>query len=386
MALSQNYNVLQYVGCWLPQTMVWMYEQLLHLSPQFIPHVMCDELRNVDQFRIENLHLVNRNALFTRLKKRIAYRLGIIPFNLQVESIAKEIGVALMHSHFGNEAWMNLRTASRLKVPHVVSFYGFDVRSLSTKNPIWNKHYRQLFSKIDLVLALGPYMAAELEDMGCQSQKIFIHHLGVDLAYLPYRPRRWDIQQPLRILIAGTFREKKGIPYALEALAQLKEYASMEITIIGDASAIGREQAEKKLIIDSVHRLKLRHIVKFLGYQPYSTLIKEAYNNHIFLAPSITTNDGDTEGTPMTIVEMAATGMPIISTFHADIPAIIQHGKTGWLVKERSVDELVACLHFLISNPEKWGPALKEGRQHIEKEFNAQTQGIRLGEIYKQIL
>lgn len=382
--MSHN-NVFQSLDCWLPQTMVWMYEQLLHLPPQFIPHIMCNELSNVDQFRIANLYLINRNSLFSRLKKKLAYRLGIIPFDLHVERIAKEIGISIMHSHFGNVAWMNLRTASRLGVPHVASFYGFDVRFLPAKDPLWKKRYRQLFSEVDLVLALGPNMASELEDMGCERRKLAVHHLGVDLTHLPFRPRQWDIGQTLRVLIAGTFKEKKGIPYALEALSKLREYTDLEITIIGDATNEERDQVEKKRITDTVHRLKLESIVTFLGYQPYSILINEAYNHHIFLAPSITANDGDTEGTPITVAELAASGMPIISTFHADIPEIIQHEKTGWLVQERSVDELVSCLYFLISNPGKWEPVLKAGRQHIEKEFDAHKQGVRLGEIYKQV-
>lgn len=366
--------------------MVWMYEQFLHLSPPFIPHVMCHELRNVDQFRIENIHSLNGYSLLYRFKKGIAYRLGIIPCDFYVENIAKQIDISLLHSHFGNIAWMNLRTASRLTVPHVVSFYGFDISFLPSRDPIWKKRYRQLFSEIDLVVALGPNMALELEGIGCERRKIAVHHLGVDLAHLPFRPRQWDIGQALRVLITGTFKEKKGIPYALEALEKIREYTNLEITIIGDATSDERDQIEKKRIIDTVRRLKLGPIVKFLGYQPYSALIEEAYKNHIFLAPSITANDGDTEGTPMTIVEMAASGMPIVSTFHADIPEIIQHGKTGWLVKERSADDLASCLHFLISHPEKWGSVLKAGRQHIEKEFDAQKQGTRLGEIYKQLL
>lgn len=386
MALSQNYNVLQYVNSWLPQTMVWMYEQLLHLSPQFVPHIVCDKLENNDQFKSKNVYLRNKYSHFFRLQRKVAIRLGIAPFDLYAESVSKKNGISLLHSHFGPTAWMNLRTVSRLKIPHVVSFYGFDVRLFPKKYHIWKGNYRQLFSKVNLVLALGPNMASELEDMGCQSQKIFIHHLGVDLVHLPYCPRKWDIRQPLRVLISGSFKEKKGIPYALEALDKVKKYANLEITIIGDATNNDRDQIEKKRIIDAVNRLNLGSMVKFLGYQPYTTLINEAYNNHIFLAPSITANDGDTEGTPMTIVEMAASGMPIVSTFHSDIPEIIQHGKTGWLVKERAIDELASCLHFLISNPEKWEPALKAGRQHIENEFDAHKQGHLLGEIYKQLL
>lgn len=389
--LHRNYqmsssNVLHYVDCWLPQTMVWMHEQLLNLAPQFIPHVFCNELQNVDQFRIDNLFKIESNPLLCRIKKRAAYLLNVVPFDFHAEKRAKQIGISLIHSHFGSRGWMNLRSAYRLKVPHVVSFYGFDVGFLIKNNPAWKKRYQKLFSEIDLVIALGPNMAAELEEMGCNRQKLKIHHLGVDLTHLPFQPRQWTTGQPLKILMAGSFKEKKGFPYALEAIEKIRDCADLEITIIGDATNEVRDQIEKNRIIDTVHRLKLKSIVRFLGYQPYSILVKEAYNHHIFLAPSITAKNGDTEGIPMTTVEMAASGMPIISTFHADIPEIIQHSKTGWLVEEGSVDDLVSCLHGLVSHPEQWKPVLKAGREHIEKEFDARTQGDKLGEIYKQVL
>lgn len=366
--------------------MVWMYEQLIHLAPPFIPHVLCHELQHKNQFKIDNLHVNPDRYLLFRLKKKIAHRFNLFPFDWSAERTAKQIGISLLHSHFGNSAWLNLRTASRLHIPHVVSFYGFDVRYLVTRDRKWKQRYQRLFSEVDRVLALGPNMAVELESLGCDRRKIITHHLGVDLKHLPFRPRRWSAGQPLRILMAGTFKEKKGIPYALEAIAKVRDHADMEITIIGDATGEERDQVEKERIMDTVRRLNLEPIVRFIGYQPYQVLLQEAYNHHLYLAPSITAHDGDTEGIPMTTVEMAASGMPIISTVHADIPDIIENGKTGWLVPERSIDDLVSCLRFVMSNPDKWLPVLNAGRQHIERAFDARKQGVGLADIYKTIL
>ncbi len=69
-----------------------------------------------------------------------------------------------------------------------------------------------------------------------------------------------------------------------------------------------------------------------MGYQPHSTLFAEAYRHHIFLSPSVTASTGDTEGgAPVSLIEMAATGMLIVSTTHCDIPEVIKHGVTGLL-------------------------------------------------------
>ncbi len=337
----------------------------------------------MDQFSMQHLHCRNRMPQIVRLQRRLAWKFGLIPFDSYVDNVAKKVGISIMHSHWGHIAWRNLRTASRLKVPHIASFYGIDVRYLLTVNPLLKKLYKELFLKIDLVLALGPKMASELEDIGCPWKKIIVHHLGVDLTHLPFQPRKWDIGQPLRVLIAGTFKVQKGIPYALDALSKIKGYADLEITIIGDATDDDRSQNEKKQIMNSVKRLKLDAMVRFLGYQPYKALISEAYKNHIFLSPSITSSEGDMEGTPIIIAEMAATGIPIVSTFHSDIPEIIQHGETGWLAKEKDSDELAACLHYLIMNYESWEPFLTKGRHHIEKNFDVQCQATKLAEIYK---
>ena len=79
-----------------------------------------------------------------------------------------------------------------------------------------------------------------------------------------------------------------------------------------------------------IEKHKLQSKIRMLGFQPYSVLLEEAYTHHIFLSPSVTASDGDTEGgAPVTLIEMLATGMPIVSTTHCDIPEIICKGPEG---------------------------------------------------------
>ena len=61
----------------------------------------------------------------------------------------------------------------------------------------------------------------------------------------------------------------------------------------------------------------------------------------VFLAPSVTASNGDTEGgAPVAIIEMAASGMPIVSTRHCDIPSVVLDGVTGLLAAERDSEGL----------------------------------------------
>jgi colanic acid/amylovoran biosynthesis glycosyltransferase len=231
-----------------------------------------------------------------------------------------------------------------------------------------------------------------LVKLGCPREKVIVHHLGVKVDTITYQPRTWDSNQPLRILMAASFVEKKGITYGLEALGRLQKEIPLEITIIGDASVSNpknrqsQSQLEKEKILATIEKHQLGDKVRLLGYQPYSVFFREAYQHHIFLSPSVTASDGDTEGgAPVSIIEMAATGMPIVSTTHCDIPEVIKHQITGLLAPERDIDALVEHLRWYINNPTVWLSMLEAGRKHIETEYDSRIQGQKLAQIYQQV-
>ena len=79
---------------------------------------------------------------------------------------------------------------------------------------------------------------------------------------------------------------------------------------------------------------------------------------------------------------MAATGMPVVSTRHADIPEVLGDGS---LALERDVESLVACLQELIDAPGSWESRAAVKRARIEREFDAAIQGKALAAIYAQL-
>ena len=95
------------------------------------------------------------------------------------------------------------------------------------------------------------------------------------------------------------------------------------------------------------------------------------YKHHIFLSPSIHASNGDTEGgAPVAIIETSTSGMPIISTYHCDIPEVVIDEKSGYLMPERDVDALAERLEFLITNSGIWKQMGQKGREHIEENYN----------------
>lgn len=382
--LSERITVLHYVHEWLPQTEIWLYDQVTQLPEWVDNHVFCEATSNLDQFAVRNLHCFSEASALRRYWDKGLRRLRIRNYPGYLMAQARKINPHIIHSHFGNVGWANRRAAQRLGAGHIVTFYGLDVNMLPMIDPRWRARYRDLFLSVDRVLCEGPHMARCIVELGCPEEKVCVHHLGVRVDEIPYRPRSWQPGTPLRVLIAATFREKKGIPYALAALGAIRREVPVQLTVIGDATAEPRSQAEKARILAALDEYGLKSHTRLLGFCAYKEFMKEAYDHHIFLSPSVTTADGDTEGgAPVGIIQMAASGMPIVSTRHCDIPNVLP--ASAELAEERDGPELVHRLQWLIENAGNWEPELAEARRHVELNFNAHIQGQRLAEIYANV-
>jgi colanic acid/amylovoran biosynthesis glycosyltransferase len=82
---------------------------------------------------------------------------------------------------------------------------------------------------------------------------------------------------------------------------------------------------------------------------------------------------------------MLATGMPVVSTRHCDIPSIVSHGETGLLAKEGDADELAGHLIHLADHPENWMRLGAAGRSYVEREHDSRKQAAKLAELYRRL-
>jgi colanic acid/amylovoran biosynthesis glycosyltransferase len=187
------------------------------------------------------------------------------------------------------------------------------------------------------------------------------------------------------VLIASSFREKKGIPIAIEALASIRHLAPIEVTLVGDASAYRPEQNEKARILETIARVGMADVVRPLGFVSHAELLRLSLDHDLLVAASLTAADGDSEGTPMALVELAATGVIVVTTRHADIPEIVADETTGFLAEPGRVDSLTEALERTLAQAERWPTIGAAARAHIADRFDATTQGRRLAELYQRV-
>lgn len=124
-----------------------------------------------------------------------------------------------------------------------------------------------------------------------------------------------------------------------------------------------------------------------LGYQPHSVFAREASNAHILLQPSVTARNGDSEGgAPTVLLEAQSSGLPVVSTYHADIPEVVLDGKSGFLVPERDSHALAEKLEYLIKHPEIWPEMGRRGREFVEENYDINKLNQQLVEIYQNLI
>lgn len=370
---------LQRIDRFVGRTMNWFYDHM-RFVPRHRPVIICTDLENRDEFPELEAHLLTGRRLGVRIWNKLASR-ALYPPDA---ALLRSKSPIVFHSHLGYVATTDSRYVHSLALPWVVSFYGADVYLLG-REAQWIEDYQPVFARADRVLSLGPAMSAGLTAMGCDPRKIVIHPLGVDAVSMPHRPRQRAPEEPLRILFAGTFREKKGTTYLVEAAATLRRRGvPFTLTLVGDAAGRAGDQEYKAHLLEQIGRHGLADLVTHHKWLRFGDLVQLGLSSHVFVVPSVTAADGDAEGTPAVMGQMMATAMPTIATRHSDIPYTF--GPYAYrLVPERDPDALVHALQRYYDEPDAMTREGQEYRQQIIQTFDTRICAAALSTVYESL-
>lgn len=304
---------------------------------------------------------------------------GIKALTPRLEVLLAKRKYDVVHCHFGTIG-LRYRFAGRFwGVPLMVTFYGSD---FSLYPRIHGPGvYLPLFEAAGCVAVISRDMGHRLTTLGCPPELIRTVHLGVDPEEFAFRERpAGAAREPVRLLTVARLVEKKGIEYAIRAVAEVARVVpGIRYEIIGDGELRPRLEA-------LVQSLNLSGRVVFRGAQAQGEVRRAMSEADIFLLPSVTAADGNEEGTPTVLIEASACGLPIVSTLHSGIPEVVINGRTGFLVPERDVSALAERLTFLVGQPEQWGALGRAARAHIEASFDIRKLNRQLEGIYRELI
>jgi colanic acid/amylovoran biosynthesis glycosyltransferase len=377
--MKRQNNIVHLVTPFLFHTGSWIYNQIIGLR-EVNQFVFTQKKENLEQYPFPNIVSAED---FNLVKRRVneLYRKITDNYGLFFITETQRYNIDMFHAHMGFEGARWLKMVIKTKKPIITSFYGQDVSKLG-KQDYWLNRYKPLFEYGKFFLAEGPYLKKQLIDIGCPENKIIIQKLGIPLDQYPVKDYS-AARGRVIILQVSTFREKKGIKYSLEAIKLLHDdKIDFEFRLIGGADNEKAYNEIKEIIFNS----GIADKVKLLGMMTHSEVIKEMVSADIFLHPSITAADGDNEGgVPVGIIEASAVGLPVVSSYHADIPEVVINNVSGLLSTEKDSYQIYKNLINLINDQNrrmKFGVA---AREHMIKYYNLRDQITKLIEIYKKV-
>jgi colanic acid/amylovoran biosynthesis glycosyltransferase len=337
-------RVLHLVDQFGARSQTFIYTFVTHHNV-FVPEVLCRQRDLEEEFPFESVTVLPET--WSRLHPSrwwslLANRLtGRTPWQGRVERHIRDAAPDVLHAHFGQVAVRVLPAVAQQHVPLITSFYGLDATAFADSR-VGQASLPRLFATGALFIAEGPVMRQRLIALGAPADRVRVVPIAIDSARYP----RWSRQpgEPY-VLFLARFVEKKGLPDAIAAFAAARiARPDLKMRIIGDGPEGQRARA-----VALTHGVAAH--IEWLGPRPHAECIEYLRGASVLIQPSVTAEDGDTEGgAPTTLIEAQAIGTPIVATRHADIPHVAPAGPGIHLSNEHDVRDLAAGLIRLVND------------------------------------
>lgn len=200
--------------------------------------------------------------------------------------------------------------------------------------------------------------------------KIHVVHCGVDAGFLhePHTP----IGASKKLVCIGRLAEQKGQLLLVQAAALLaKETRDFELVLVGDG--VMRGEIEK--LIDT-HKLQGK--VRIAGWMSNDQVRQQLLESRAMVLPSFA------EGLPVVCMEALALRRPVISTFVAGIPELVEPGVCGWLVPAGAIDPLAGAMREALRVDDQRLRLMGEaGAQRVATRHDAAIEAAKLSDLFR---
>ncbi|SIO95739.1 glycosyltransferase [Vibrio spartinae] len=344
-----------------------------------IPYVCLEDINNIHSiyaifkfiyFSIISGHFFSRINLF----KKNCYRKRLFFKFLSNPPLIKPTDIVI--SHFGMASIMaaQLKKYGYIKNTLYSVLHAYEITKEKSLDDLGD-HYGILFEQANRIFSVCEHMRNRIIDLGCNSTRVEVLHLGVDIDALSCLDVNVSNQEKMKIIFVGRLTEKKGLPDLLLSLARLNGEVSFTLDIIG-----GGELSE--YCHDLILKLHLNEHVKMHGFQPHHIVLDFMKNADVLILPSKTSDAGDMEGIPVVLMEAMAMKKIVLSTYHSGITELIENNVNGILVNEGDVIDLSKKILYISKlSKDKKDIIGMNANQKIMNEFNIKFQAKCLANI-----
>jgi colanic acid/amylovoran biosynthesis glycosyltransferase len=277
-------------------------------------------------------------------------------------SVFRSIRPSVVLAEYGPTGVHVLDACQELGIPLVVHFHGYDASVYSVLEK-YRDGYARLFGYASAVIAVSRAMQRRLAGLGAPSDNVKYIPYGVDCDF--FSEAHPDQAGPVFVAV-GRFTEKKAPHLTLLAFAEvIRQFPEAKLRMIGDGPLL----AGCKELSNS---LRLGSAVTFLGVRSPADVSDEMKGARCFIQHSVEATNGDSEGTPVAVLEAGASGLPVVATRHAGIPDVVLDGVTGLLVTEHDVMGMAERMLDVARHPDLAQRLGHAARQHVRQNYSSQ--------------
>ena len=320
--------------------------------------------------KLEGFGSLYKFNFIEKVKYKLIENLNVSEHALAFSLSRQKIDCVL--AEYGPTACCTLKVVKKLKIPMVVHFHGFDASRKSTLDQ-FGVQYKEVFKYAFKIIVVSKQMGINLIKLGCPANKIELAVYGPNPIYFENSP----ILESQQFLAVGRFTGKKAPNLTILAFKKVvTTFPSAKLIMVGDGELF---ESCKKL----ARELLLDKHIGFTGVLSPIEINRLMNKSIAFVQHSIVAENGDSEGTPVAILEAQAAGLPVISTYHAGIPDVVINNETGLLVEEQDINGMANNMIRILSEKglaEKLGLA---GRKRILENFSMEKHLVALTNILK---
>lgn len=295
--------------------------------------------------------------------RHVAYLLEAIYFR---QRAAKD-GIDHVHVHFLTNSTSVAMLANILGGPSYSStVHGPDEL---TDAPLLS--FPEKIDRAAFIAAITHFCKSQLIRFSSQeaADKINIVHCALEMSGFEYQDG-FEAENRTFVCV-GRLCPQKGQAQLPRAVAALKaDYPDVKVVLIGDGESREAIEAEIK-------RCGVEDNFEITGWMANNEVREHVAKARTLLLPSYA------EGLPVVIMEAFALGRPVISTYIAGIPELVDE-ECGWMLPAGSQEDLIGAMRgALEATPDQLRAKGAEGRRRVEERHDVDKEAAKLLAFFK---
>ena len=299
--------------------------------------------------------------------------LSFWPRHIRVRRLIRDIDPDLVHAQFITKYGFHLPLRGRW--PTVVSAWGDDILILPPRSRLIRAFTKRVLEAVDLVYAVSEHIKdCIIEDFGISPEKVRYLPIGIDTAVFSPGTGETEPGRPIVIFSNRGFFPVYDTRTLLAGFATASK-VNPGLTLLLKGG--GPEEGEMRRLVTSMN---LSGAVTFKGRSQYSDVPGDLQRADIFI--SAATSDG----TPVSVLEAMATGLPCIATRVGGVPEWIVDGENGLLIPPGDPEALSRAILILVADPLLRRRLGARARETVRERADWGRLMVRVEDDYKEII